>query len=153
VAVALAAGSARAAGEAPAGTPPVAAGRIQVEQLVKGTRSWDGTLLPPLGPGQPEVTVLHITIPAGTSLPPHVHPMINAGMLLEGRLQVRSASGDTITLEAGDGLIELVNTPHQGRSLGPGPARIVVVYVGLEGQPLSVPAAAEERQSAAGPGR
>jgi quercetin dioxygenase-like cupin family protein len=66
--------------------------------------------------------------------------VINAGVLLEGRLRVSSASGKTITLEAGDGLIELVNTPHQGMSLGPGPARILVVYVGLEGQPLSVPA-------------
>jgi quercetin dioxygenase-like cupin family protein len=134
VALALAAGSARAAGE------PAHAPAIQVEELVKGTRSWDGTPLPPMGPGQPEVTVLRITIPAGTSLPLHRHPMINAGMLLEGRLQVISAAGDTITLEAGDGLIELVNTPHRGRSLGPGPARIVVVYVGLEGQPLSVSA-------------
>lgn len=120
---------------------------------MKGTRSWDGTPLPPIGPGQPEVTVLRITIPAGVSLPAHVHPVINAGVLLEGRLQVSSATGDTLTLEAGDGLIELVNTPHQGKSLGPGPARIVVVYVGQEGQPLSVPAGPGQHQSAGGPGR
>ncbi|MFQ6537892.1 MULTISPECIES: cupin domain-containing protein [Aphanothece] len=123
-----------------AGPQPAVAQAIQVEQLVKGTRSWDGSPLPPLGPGQPEVTVLRITLPAGASLPLHVHPVINAGVLLEGRMRVSTATGETITLEAGDGLIELVNTPHQGTSLGPGPARILVVYVGLEGQALSLPA-------------
>ncbi len=66
--------------------------------------------------------------------------MINAGVLLQGRLRVQAEGGRSILLEAGQPLIELVNRTHYGESLGPGPAVILVVYAGVQGQPLSVPA-------------
>ncbi|MFZ9570494.1 MAG: hypothetical protein ACO28M_11705 [Vulcanococcus sp.] len=37
-----------------------------------------------------------------------------------------------------DALIELVNRVHRGKSLGPEPAVIVVVYAGAEGLPTTV---------------
>jgi hypothetical protein len=36
-----------------------------VKELVKATQSWDGNLLPAFPQGQPEITLLRITIPAG----------------------------------------------------------------------------------------
>ncbi|MFY8149624.1 MAG: cupin domain-containing protein [Prochlorococcaceae cyanobacterium] len=114
--------------------------QVQVETLLRGDRSWDGSLLPPYGPGQPEVTILRVTIPPGLRLEPHRHPLINAGVLLQGRLQVHAEGGRSILLEAGQPLIELVNRTHYGESLGPEPAVILVVYAGVKGQPLSVPA-------------
>ncbi len=65
--------------------------------------------------------------------------MVNAGVLLQGRLQVNSLNGESITLEAGDALIELVHTPHQGTSLGPEAAQIVVVCRGRVGTPITLP--------------
>ena len=119
---------------------PHAAGHkgVTVTTLVRSDRSWNGTQLPPYPSGQPEVTVLRIRIPAGVALPQHLHPVINAGMLLKGRLKVITDRGQTKVLAAGDGLIEVVNQLHAGRSLGPGPAEIVVVYAGVKGLPNTV---------------
>lgn len=119
---------------------PHAAGHkgVTVTTLVRSDRSWNGTQLPPYPSGQPEVTVLRIRIPAGVALPQHLHPVINAGMLLKGRLKVITDRGQTKVLTAGDGLIEVVNQLHAGRSLGPGPAEIVVVYAGVKGLPNTV---------------
>ncbi|MFO7629453.1 MAG: cupin domain-containing protein [Prochlorococcaceae cyanobacterium] len=67
--------------------------------------------------------------------------MINAGVLLQGRLRVEGADGSTLMLGPGDSLVETVNTVHRGESLGPEPAVIVVVYVGPKGTPTTIPVA------------
>ncbi len=109
-----------------------------METLVRSSRSWNGMPLPAYGAGQPQVTILRITIPPGVRLPLHHHPVINAGMLLEGRLRVVAASGAVLELKAGDPIIEMVNAPHFGENPGTLPATIVVVYAGVEGQPVTV---------------
>ena len=111
---------------------------VTVRTLVQSTRSWNGTPLPAYPSGQPEVTVLHITIPPGVALPMHQHPVINAGLLIRGQLLVTSATGASLQLKAGQGLIEMVNQPHYGTNNGTEPAEIVVVYAGVKGQPITV---------------
>ncbi len=108
-----------------------------VETLAKSTRSWDAALLPPYPSGQPEVTLLRITIPPGTRLPLHHHPVINAGVLLEGQLTVIAEHGKRLELKAGDALVELVTTPHYGINEGTSPAVIIVFYAGTEGAPYT----------------
>ena len=39
----------------------------------------------------------------------------------------------------GDAVVELVNQPHGGANIGDKDAVIVGVYVGVEGQPVTVP--------------
>ncbi len=102
---------------------------VTVRTLVQSTKSWNGTPLPAYPSGQPEVTVLHITIPPGVALPMH-------------QLLVTSAAGASVQLRAGQGLIEMVNQPHYGTNNGTEPAEIVVVYAGVKGQPITVPAPA-----------
>ena len=109
-----------------------------VVQLAQSTRSWDGELLPHYPEGQPEVTILHITIPAGTRLPMHYHPVINAGVLLEGQLTVVAEDGQRLELQAGDPIIELVNTPHYGINEGDTQAVIIVFYAGVKSTPITV---------------
>lgn len=111
---------------------------IQVETLLKTTSTWDGADLPPYAEGQPEVTILRITIAPGTALPEHQHPFMNAGILLKGRLMVKKENGETLQLEAGDALAEVVGTWHYGSNNGEVPAEILVVYAGIEGQPITV---------------
>ncbi len=113
---------------------------IAVETLVKSTTSWDGNLLPAYPEGQPEVTVLRITIQPGARLPMHKHPSINAGVLLTGELQVNTIDGQTLLLKAGDALIELVDKLHYGANVGTTPATILVVYAGIESRPVTVKA-------------
>ncbi|WP_254964323.1 MULTISPECIES: cupin domain-containing protein [unclassified Cyanobium] len=111
---------------------------VRVRTLVQSTQAWNGTRLPAYPSGQPEVTVLHITIPPGVKLPMHQHPVINAGMLIRGQLLVTSATGAKLQLKAGEGLIEMVNQPHYGTNNGSESAEIVVVYAGVKGQPFTV---------------
>ena len=111
---------------------------ITSRELVKTSRSWDGKLLPAYPPGQPEVTIRRITLPAGARLETHSHPVINAGLLVSGQLTVVSGNGKTLHLKAGDPIVELVNTAHYGINEGPAPAEIVIVYAGSVGTPTSV---------------
>ncbi|MCP9849249.1 cupin domain-containing protein [Cyanobium sp. Morenito 9A2] len=117
--------------------PQTSAG-VKVETLVRTSRSWNGATLPAYGTGQPQVTILRITIPAGMRLPLHHHPVINAGVLLEGRLRVVATSGAVLELHAGDPIVEMVNTAHYGENPGSVPATIVVIYAGVDGQAVTV---------------
>ena len=121
--------------------PSAAALGVKVETLSRSDRSWNGDLLPKLNDVQAEVTVLRITVPAGITLPRHFHPVINAGVLLQGRLRVERDDGASQSLQPGQAIIEMVNKVHRGISLGPEPAVVVVVYMAPKGSPITVPAA------------
>ncbi len=75
---------------------------VAVDVVLKTTQSWNGEKLPAYPSGQPEVTLLNITIPAGTKLPLHQHPVLNAGILRKGELTVTTQSGEKLLMKAGD---------------------------------------------------
>jgi quercetin dioxygenase-like cupin family protein len=103
------------------------------KDLVKSTQSWNGTELPSINLQHPQVTIKEITIAPGERLPVHLHPVINAGILLEGKLMVYSEDRQKVLqLEAGtehNNLIEMVNQYHYGVNNGSQPAKIVVFYI------------------------
>ena len=111
---------------------------IEVITLAKSTKSWNGHPLPKYPEGEPEVTILKITIPPKTTLPLHQHPEINAGVLLKGNLTVISETKDTLHLKTGDPIIELVNKWHYGINEGSNPVEIIVFYAGIKGKPITV---------------
>lgn len=119
-------------------SPQAGSQAVSSVQLVRSEHSWDGALLPAYPQGQPQVTILRITIPAGARLPMHHHPVINAGVLTRGQLVVTTADGKELRLTAGDPIVEVVNTPHQGFNPGSEPAEIIVFYAGQDGAPLAV---------------
>jgi quercetin dioxygenase-like cupin family protein len=106
--------------------------------LAKSTHSWDGNLLSAYPQGQPQVTILRIRIPAGAELPLHTHPVINAGVLISGQLTVTTTTGKTLQLNAGDPIIEVVNTWHSGKNPGSEPADIIVFYAGTTDAPITL---------------
>ncbi len=110
---------------------------LNVQQLVKSVKSWDESLLPQYPVGQPEITILKISIPAGTRLETHTHPVINAGVLVKGELTVYKENGETLKLKAGDPIVEVVNTLHYGLNEGDETAEIIVFYAGIEGNPIT----------------
>ena len=111
---------------------------ITVAELAKTGLSWDGAALPAYPTTRPEITILRITIPAGTALPMHKHPVINVGMLLSGELTVTTKDGQTLHLKAGDPVVEVVNKWHYGKNTGHEPAVIVVFYVGTPDMPITI---------------
>lgn len=100
--------------------------------------SWNGSTLPAYPEGNPEVTVLKITIPPGTRLATHKHPVINAGVMLKGKLTVISETGDTLHLKTGDSIVELVNQWHYGEN--PSKTKdveLIVFYAGIADEPFT----------------
>ncbi|CAM4240399.1 cupin domain-containing protein [Pseudoalteromonas byunsanensis] len=106
--------------------------------VTKSTTSWNGDLLPRYSEGQPEVTILKVVIPSGASVAAHKHPMINAGVMLKGKLTVTSEQGEVLKLEPGDAIVELVDKWHKGKNDGDEPVELLVFYAGVKDQPLSI---------------
>ena len=112
--------------------------KIIVEELARTSESWDKETLPEYPEGVPEITVLRITVPPGASLPLHFHPVIKAGVLLEGELTVISENNEVLTLKTGEAIIEVVDKWHYGRNNSETPAVIIVFYAGTKGGPITV---------------
>jgi quercetin dioxygenase-like cupin family protein len=111
---------------------------VKVEQLLQTTRSWDGTRYVGYPAGQPEVTVLKISIPSHTALAWHQHPMINAGYVLSGKIVLeKKGAREGKTIRAGQALAECVNTTHRGYTTDQ-PVVLIVFYAGAPGMTLSI---------------
>lgn len=112
---------------------------VSKDLLLQTTSSWDG--VPYAYPaGQPEISVLKITIPAHEALQWHIHPMPNAAYVLSGELTIEERdTGKKDVLKAGQVLPEVVNTAHRGLA-GDEPVVLIVFYAGAKGMPLSKPA-------------
>jgi len=123
-----------------------------VESLVRSTQSWDGSLLPVYRQGRPEITILRITVPAGVRLDTHLHPVINAGVMIRGQLTVVTEDGSERVFRAGDALVEVVNKRHYGINQGTVPAEILVFYAGVTDTPITVVEPDRPTDSAAGSG-
>jgi quercetin dioxygenase-like cupin family protein len=111
---------------------------VITEVLAKTGNSWDGSTLPAYPDKSPEITILRITIPCGTTLPIHLHPVINAGVLLSGELTVITEGDKTLQLKAGDPVVEVVNKWHYGKNTGNDPAVILVFYAGAIDTPITI---------------
>jgi len=111
---------------------------VVARELAKTSQSWNGATLPTYPPGQPMVTILRISIPAGSQLDVHSHPVINAGVLISGQLTVITKDGKTLHLKSGDPIVEVVNTSHYGINEGNVPAEIIVFYAGVVDTPITI---------------
>ncbi|MEA2047004.1 MAG: cupin domain-containing protein [Campylobacterota bacterium] len=111
---------------------------VQVDVLAKTGSSWNGETLPSYASGKPEITILKITIPPKTELALHKHPVINAGVLLKGELTLVTKEKQTLSLKAGDAIVEVVNRWHYGKNEGNKPAEIIVFYAGIQDMPITV---------------
>jgi quercetin dioxygenase-like cupin family protein len=111
---------------------------VRSVQLIKSTEAWNGQPLPAYKSGQPEITIVIITIPPRYTLPMHTHPVINAGVLLKGQLTVTTQSGQTLHLKPYDAIVEVVDTWHYGKNEGHEPAEILVLYAGIMGEPITI---------------
>jgi quercetin dioxygenase-like cupin family protein len=124
-----------AASDAHAGDP-----HVMVDQLLQATRSWDGNQYTRYVTGQPQITILRISIPPNTALDWHEHPMISAGYVVSGQitLEIRGTQKRK-TIYAGQALAESVATVHRGYTTNQ-PVELLVFYAGAVGLPLSIKA-------------
>jgi quercetin dioxygenase-like cupin family protein len=122
----------------------VAPGRA--ETLLKTTESWNGRPYTRYPAGQPQLTVLRVTVDANTSLPWHHHPIPNAGYILSGELTITDrANGKKRTFKQGEAFAESVDDVHRGKA-GAEPATVLLIYSGTPGKATSVPEKSGEKE-------
>ncbi|GEN65638.1 cupin domain-containing protein [Chryseobacterium rhizosphaerae] len=112
---------------------------IESVSLLKTTKSWDGTPYPNYPNGQPEISVLRISVPPHKALNWHKHPVINAAYIEKGEIQIeRKEDGKTQWIRQGQAVPEMVNIAHRGKT-GEKGATLIVFYSGTTDLSLSEP--------------
>ncbi len=86
------------------------------------------------------LTAMEITLEPGQQTGWHTHPVPVFGYILDGELTVDYGAKGLRTYVKGEGLAEAMNEAHDGRNTGPGPVRILALFIGAEGLQASVPA-------------
>jgi quercetin dioxygenase-like cupin family protein len=121
-----------------AAAPPATQSQVKSVKVLETTRSWDGARYTAYPKGQPQVTLLKISIPPRTVLDWHRHPMINVAYVLSGTLTVeKRGTGQKITIHAGQALPETVQTVHRGYT-SKEPVELIVFYAGRPGLPVTI---------------
>ena len=101
---------------------------VKVTPLMKTKTSWDGKAIV-YPQGQAEVSALIVEIMADGQTGWHQHPVPSFAYVLEGTLEVRRKSGETIVLRAGDTLAEVVDTLHNGKALGGKNVKLSLIHI------------------------
>lgn len=110
---------------------------VHTQILLSASSSWDGQPYQSYPSGQPELTVLKITLAPHTRLEWHSHPMPSAAYIVAGKLTLeRRRDGKTQGFTAGHAVSETVDTFHRGVA-GSEPVVLIVFYAGRTGMPLS----------------
>jgi quercetin dioxygenase-like cupin family protein len=125
---------------------PAAIVTAQRETLLQTTQSWNGKSYTRYPTGEPQLTILKVTLAAHTSLPWHYHPVPNALYVLSGTLTLRDrASGKTLVVHQGQAVGESVDDVHRGEA-GDEPTVLLITYAGTPGISTSVPAKGEKAE-------
>lgn len=110
---------------------------MRSESLLRSSSSWDAKAYKSYPSGQPELSILKITVPPHTKLEWHSHPMPNAAYIVSGQLTLeKEEDGKKQHFSAGQAVTETVDTLHRGLT-GDEPAVLIVFYAGSPGVPLT----------------
>ncbi|EJL82241.1 cupin domain-containing protein [Pantoea sp. GM01] len=116
------------------------------ETLLQSGQAWNGQRLENYPTGQPEITVMKMTIPAHSELPWHTHPMPNSAYILSGSLTIEDKdNGESKTFRAGEAFNESIDIAHRGFTTDES-AELIIFYAGVAGMELSVPLPGEEAE-------
>ncbi|WP_451981464.1 cupin domain-containing protein [Azospirillum endophyticum] len=87
--------------------------------------------------GTPQILVRTTEIPVGARTGVHSHPIPLVTYILNGVLTIQSTTGETVTYKPGDAFVERTDW-HEGINQGLEPVRLLAIYVGEAGAPLSI---------------
>lgn len=102
------------------------------------TNTGDAVVYPKSGTA--EVTTMIVEIAPGASTTPHRHPVPSVAYMMQGELEVRAEGGIVNRYKTGDTFLETINRTHQGFNVSTTPVRILVTYIGIKGEPITVAA-------------
>ena len=103
---------------------------VQSQTLLRASSSWDGKPYNSYPLGQPELSILKITLAPHSELEWHSHPMPSAAYIIAGELTVERRKGaNKQRFTAGQAVSETVDTFHRGVA-GSEPVVLIVFYAG-----------------------
>lgn len=119
---------------------------VSVKEVLKTTKSWNGSQLPGYSSGTTEFRVLKFKIAPGAKTTIHLHPSNGAGYLFAGELTMYATDDPhgsfadpkrikETKLSPGDAWTETVNTWHYGENKGNVDVEFVLIFAGTEGTP------------------
>jgi len=112
--------------------------QIQVTPLFSTTKTASGQPIAYPKTDSPQVTAVTVEIPPGTETGWHQHPYPCYAYVLAGELTVEVKGGKAHKLRAGEALVEVVNTTHNGINKGTKPVRLVMFATGEKDKPFTV---------------
>lgn len=80
-----------------------------------------------------EVTAMTVDLAPGAETGWHQHPVPVYAYVISGNISVAIEGGKHLTFGAGDAIIEVVNTLHNGTNIGTEPVKLAVFYLGMAG--------------------
>jgi len=108
---------------------------VTAKEILRSSTWGDG--VPLVYPtGTPEITSRIVEIAPGADTGVHLHDIPLFAYILEGELTVDVAGGATKVFKTGDALME-VSVAHHGHNDGKVPVKLLAVYAGAKGVPLS----------------
>jgi quercetin dioxygenase-like cupin family protein len=107
-------------------------GSVQARVILKTKNMSNGQPIAYLKMDNPEVTVMTVELLPKAETGWHTHPVPVYAYVLSGSLTVEVEGKKTSIFQAGDAIIEVVNTRHCGKNTGDVPVKLVVFYTGAE---------------------
>jgi len=93
-----------------------------------------------LPPAAAELTATIVTIAPGGATPIHRHPWSRFAYVEQGPLRlINHATGKTVDFQSGSVIVESVGQWHEGRALGPKPAKLIVFDLAPPGAATTEP--------------
>lgn len=86
--------------------------KVEAEELIRTSQSWDGVELPDYFQGRPELVAVKYVFPPGMKLGWHHHVAMNYGVLVQGELTIIGQDGKTKVVHEGEAVVEMVGTIH-----------------------------------------
>lgn len=112
--------------------------QTKVTTVLKTQSSWNGRPIE-YPAGKAEITGLVIELAPGAQTGWHTHAIPNFAYILEGELEIEVKDGLRTRVKAGEAVAEVVDTLHNGHSVGTVPLKLVVFYAGVVDGALSAP--------------
>ena len=108
------------------------AGGVQAKVVLKTTTTGNGDPIAYLKTDKPEVTVMTVDIVPGAETGWHVHPVPVYAYVVSGSLTVNIEGHKSLEFKAGEVIIEVVNTRHNGINTEKVPMQLIVFYTGAK---------------------
>ncbi len=111
------------------------AGGVQAKVILKTGTTGNGDPIAYLRTEQPEITAMTVDISPGAETGWHSHSVPVYAYVLSGSLTVNIEGNIARQFKAGDVIIEVVNTRHNGINMGSVPVKLIVFYTGAKDIP------------------